>query len=865
MTPENSFTDPALERAMTEIRNDSVDPAVMEAAAARVWSKLAASATGAAAEHIRSCADFQALIPDYRAGRLPEARKLLVQDHLHQCVACRRVYEGRVVSMSASSAAPVRVRSRHVALWAAAAAAAVVSISIYVYRDSSGVHTGPAVVQALNGRIYLVTSAGFQPLALGQQLPDGVEIRTAQDSDAVVRLRDGSQVEMRERSGFSTSESANDLTVRLLRGSVIVEAAKRRTGHLYVDTTDCRVAVTGTIFGVSAGVKGSRVSVIQGEVHVSQGSADRVLKPGQQAVTTEGLEPEPVRSDIAWSRNRDRYYALLGLRQAIESVHLPDLRYSSKLLGRLPADTVLFASIPNLAEYLGKVEAIFNEKTAQNSALSQYWGERGRQVTAVLEQLRNASSYLGDEVAMVGVTSPNGPVFFAEVKRDGFPQFVAGLGMKIAVESRNGFVVFGPDRMSVERVAPAMDTASGSFPGTPFYARIAQAYTEGAGLLLCADISRLQSRNGSSGMRYFVAEEKEVNHQMESRATLGFDGPHAGPTAWLGDPSPMGSLDYITPEASAVGAFVVRNPDAILDQITGVARTTPQGIGAASPDVQQNLQNSLGGEFAFAVDGPLVPVPSWKLVIEVYDPARVETAIEHLVAQYNQHPAQNVKALTIARENGDGGTWYAITATPKNPLVEAHYTFSGGYLIAGPSRTLVSRALQTKQSGTSILRSSKFMAMAPRDRFANFSAVIYQDMGTQLAPLAGLLSGMAPNMKNMPSLNDLKPTLIAAYSEPDSLTVASNGDVLGASLGRLLTGDPGGWAAGMLPFLGSRDRNRQRPLKRPDSDPQQQPPMAGLTPFHSPLRSLTVAAPVRAAYTPSSVSVGTRAPQPAYR
>jgi hypothetical protein len=841
MTPENSFTDPALERAMTEIRNDAVDPAVMEAAAARVWTKLAAAAAvspvplSASSDHIRSCADFQALLPDYRAGRLSQSRALLVEDHLHQCVACRRVYEGRVVSIAAPAAAPVRARSRHFVLWAAAAAAAIASVSIYIYRDSSGIHAGPAIVQALNGRLYLVTGAGFQPLALGQQLPDGVEIRTAQDSDAVVRLRDGSQVEMRERSGFSSSESGSDLTVRLLRGSVIVEAAKRRAGHLYVDTSDCRVAVTGTIFGVSAGVKGSRVSVIQGEVHVSQGSSDRVLKPGEQAVTTDGLQPEPVRNDIAWSRNRDRYYALLGLRAAIESVRLPELRYSSKLLGRLPANTVVFASIPNLADYLGKVETVFNEKTAQNPALSQYWGERGQRVTAVLEQIRAASGYLGDEVAMVGLDDGTYPAFFAEVKRDGFPQFLTGLGLNIAVEARNGFAVFGPDHTSVERLAPMMDAAAGAFPGTPFYARIAQAYGEGAGLLLCADISRMHSRNGPSGMRYLVAEEKEVSHQMESRATLGFDGPDSGPTAWLGNPSPMGSLDYITPEASVIAAFVVRNPDAILSQITGAARTTPQGIGAAAPEVQQDLHNSLGGEFGFAVDGPLIPVPSWKLVIEVYDPALVETAIERLVAQYNQHASETVKALTVTHEAGDGGSWYTITATPKNPLVEAHYTFSGGYLVAAPTRALVTRALQTKQAGTSVLHASKFMEMAPRDRFANFSAVIYQDMGTQLAPLAALLSGMAPKMKGLPSLNDVKPSLIAAYSEPDSLTVASNSDVLGTMLGRLLTNDPGGWSTGLLPFGGqfggSREHKGQRRQGRPDGDPPQEPPMAALIPF----------------------------------
>lgn len=821
MTPENSFTDPALERAMTEIRSDTVETAVMEAAAARVWAKLADAASmpaepvgvSSAAEHIRGCADFQALFPEYRAGRLPQARALLVQDHLHQCVACRRVYEGKVVAMPTAPATALPTRSRHIAFWAAAAAAAVIGVSVYIYTDFSGVRTGPAVVQALNGRLYVVTNAGFQPLAAGQQFPEGSEIRTAQDSDAVLRLRDGSQVELRERSGFSTSASGRDLTVRLLRGSVIVEAAKRRTGHLYVDTADCRVAVTGTIFGVSSGVKGSRVSVIAGQVHVTEGSSDKLLKPGDQAVTSE-LQPEPVRNDIAWSRNRDRYYALLGLGAALEKVHLPDLRYTSHLLGRLPADTVVFASIPNLADYLGQVESIFNEKMTQNPALGQYFGERGGRLMAVLEQLRNASGYLGDEVAMVGTKSGGAPVLFAEVKRDGFPQFLAGLGMNLAVESRNGFVVFGPDRNSVERLAPVMDVSSGAFQGTPFYARIQQAYIEGAGLLLCADLSRMQTGSKPSGMRYLIAEEKEVEQKMEARASVGFDGSPTGPMAWLADPGPMGSLDYITTDASALGAFVVRNPDAILDQITGAVKSSPADIGAAAPDVQAELHDSLGGEFAFAMDGPLVPVPSWKLIIEVYDPARVENAIEHLVADFNQrHNSGMVQSLTLTHETGEGGAiYYTLAATPKNPLTEAHYTFSGGYMIAAPNRALVQRALQTKQAGTSILRSSKFLAMTPRDHYANFSAVIYHDMGSQLAPIAGLFSGIAG--KNMPSLTDLKPMLFAIYSEPDAITIASNSDVLGATLGRFLSGDRGGWAEGLIPFAQGKNgaRNGGPPL-----------------------------------------------------
>ena len=91
----------------------------------------------------------------------------------------------------------------------------------------------------------------------------------------MIRLRDGSMVEVRERSDFTIRETRRDVTIRLARGNVIVQAAKRQSGHLYVSTRDYRVAVTGTVFSVLSGMKGSRVSVIEGEVHVAQGSRER--------------------------------------------------------------------------------------------------------------------------------------------------------------------------------------------------------------------------------------------------------------------------------------------------------------------------------------------------------------------------------------------------------------------------------------------------------------------------------------------------------------------------------------------------------------------------------------------------------------
>src|SRR6185437_3264745 len=53
---------------------------------------LAQRAIAAAAAHapLRACSDFQSLFPAYRDGTLPAERRLLVEDHLHACVTCRR-------------------------------------------------------------------------------------------------------------------------------------------------------------------------------------------------------------------------------------------------------------------------------------------------------------------------------------------------------------------------------------------------------------------------------------------------------------------------------------------------------------------------------------------------------------------------------------------------------------------------------------------------------------------------------------------------------------------------------------------------------------------------------------------------------
>ena len=84
-----------LDQVTAQIRNEKVDEATMSAAANRVWARVSAAGETEvqvpALDRIEGCADFQSLIPAYLAGKLSEARSLLLVDHTHECIPCRKL------------------------------------------------------------------------------------------------------------------------------------------------------------------------------------------------------------------------------------------------------------------------------------------------------------------------------------------------------------------------------------------------------------------------------------------------------------------------------------------------------------------------------------------------------------------------------------------------------------------------------------------------------------------------------------------------------------------------------------------------------------------------------------------------------
>ena len=73
--------------------------------------------------------------------------------------------------------------------------------------------------------------------ALRQSTPErncnkGEKVRTAKDGRAVVRLGDGSLIEMKDRSELYLTKNGQGTTIHLNRGSIVVEAAKQKDGQV---------------------------------------------------------------------------------------------------------------------------------------------------------------------------------------------------------------------------------------------------------------------------------------------------------------------------------------------------------------------------------------------------------------------------------------------------------------------------------------------------------------------------------------------------------------------------------------------------------------------------------------------------------
>jgi hypothetical protein len=791
------MSDQKFDRLFSEIRNEHVEDSVVAQASERVWSSITASPAAELSMHtLRNCADFQTLIPAYLAKSLAESRRLLFEDHVHQCVACRhsveQVRDGEMQPVWQPKIIMKRAGRFPVWRWAMGAAG-VAAVTVATLAVGNGLFLGQhavrGAVQNVDGALYAVSDDQVRVIPAGYQIRNGDQIHTAKGSNAVVRLLDGSLVEMDERSDLSVSREWKGTTIHLDGGHIIVQAAKQRTGRLYVATDDCLVSVKGTIFSVNHGTKGSRVAVIEGVVRVSAADQTTDLRAGEEQTSNSSVSKVPIQNEIAWSRNSAKYLALLGdfalLQKQIEAIPGPGLRYSSDLLAYVPDHTVVYAAIPNLAATLGEASQLFQERMQQSPALRSWWKEQqrgsGPKLDDVAKQLETFSSYLGDEI--VFTVSKNGttysaPLVLAKVLQPGLEDFLqreakrlntnhseagdsqAALqivrdpsavspvpGRPFLVYVGNDILVATPDVAELQRAVTRIQQSSAShFAETPLYRQVQRSYQQGAGWLFCADMEQIVAQHvhdgsdklppGIGDVRYLMMERREVGGKTENRAALTFASERRGMAAWLAAPASMGGLEFISPNATMVDAVVIKNPKSIMEELFQIIGSSdsnfPQVLtkfeAKSGVSVLDDITAPLGGEVTMAFDGPVLPTPRWKLVFEVYDPVTLQSTIAKLVDSFNREATPSQGSIQLATQQVGSQTYYTLR-NPKQQSFEITYAYVESYLVAGPDIGTISQAIRDRQAGYTLTHSPTFQALVPSDGYTNFSAIFYHNIG----------------------------------------------------------------------------------------------------------------------------------------
>lgn len=795
-----------LEQALNAMRAEHPEPAEVQAAQARVWDKLMRAGS-------QLCEEFRGELAAYLAGELAAPRRLLFEDHLSRCPACRRDYaeakgERKVTPMPVSLAPrkprPVWVR------YAMAAGVALVMLALgRGPLDRAFAPSGPrATVEQLSGPLFNLASG---TLAAGAEIGEGDVIRTGLGGRAVLRLADGSRLEMNERTELAVLAAWSGQTVALERGDIVLEAARQRRGKLRVRTRDSEALVKGTIFAVSTGTAGSLVSVVEGSVEVRQPGTDRVLKPGEQAASTTALSSVPVRQAVAWSAESEKYFTLLAEFMHIERQLAAKLnegvRTSSRLLPLLPANPWIYAAMPNAGRAIDEAMHLIEQRSRDSAVLKEWWtSASGQELRMVLDRVQSVTPLLGDEIVFVVTRTPGQkgegePVMMAEVQAGREAELKQALADLFAANGGQAAYEIGGGRALVAQNAAALAALKaglGKGATTPFGTEIAARYQRGAGWMLGMNLEAMEIDPGAEaealglgGMRHLFFEQRAPRGEAENEASLSFAGARKGIASWLAAPAASSSAEYASANAMFVMAASTRNPRQAFDELIAalgrVSSNIPEELKRfeekTGVSVSQDVAAALGTDFTMIIERPSLPVPGWVGAFEVPQPALLDLSLRRLVEAFNRElPAdKNEFRLTLTEQQEGGRTWTTVKSAA-SPLA-LHWTHDRGYLIVSQDRALAAQAIAVRNGGLALVRSARFVQQMPATGSVHHSAFVWINPEGTLADVANLLSD--GTLKNL--LQNPEPALIVIDGETERIRAASRTRLMNLVLGMTMT------------------------------------------------------------------------------
>jgi hypothetical protein len=795
------MTEDRLERALQEMKEEDIDAGTLEAARQRVWESVAVAGSA-------TCAEFRPDFHAYLVNELGGARRILVEDHLGRCSRCRAQIaelkgDRKIVAM------PRRTSSRTMRLGAPArvralvAAAALLLGALYLGRDAIDGMMAPggprATVVSVNGGLYRVPEGALQA---DGTIGEHESVRTGPGAHAVLRLADGSTVDVNEQTELFVTAAWSGQSVHLQRGDIVVKAAQQRRGRLQVLTRDSIASVKGTVFAVSAGLGGSVVSVVEGSVAVSQPGRDVLLSPGEQAASMPALATS-VAQAVSWSPEAEYYLELLASFVNIErelATFPSELRTQSALLSYLPSGAFIYGAIPNPGITIGRALFLAEEQAAQNAAFGAWWNsETGQELRQMTDRVQSVSPLLGDEivscVSIVGAEAV--PIVMARVQPGVRAKLVSALQeLSTGGESPASYSV--SDELMVVSSSPAHLAWAlghlGQGAGSPFAAVIGERYRRGVGWLIAMDAPPLVTMAaaddappiklaGMTGMKYLFLEQRAPAGAVENEVTFAFEGARTGMGSWLADSGSGGAAEYLPSDALVAGYVSIREPLQLFEEFTAqIARLGPdfeQGLATMDEKLgagfAQNLAAALGTEAALALTGLSASGPTWVMASVAYSPAVIDSSFQRLVDAVNAElgPDEQGKRIVLRQETAGGRTW--STMTPGGLPVGITWTYDRGYVVAASDRASAERAIATRNGGFPLIYSPEFLGQLPWSAGLHPSAFAWLNAKGTL----GILSALTSNARLAELVAARDPILAVFNGTPERIHGASRTRITG--------------------------------------------------------------------------------------
>ena len=137
-------------------------------------------------------------------------------------------------------------------------------------------------------------------LVQGNEIYRAGRYSTGLAEQRILRLPDGSKVELNSRSRIRVRYSDDERAVELLEGQALFDVAKDPRRPFLVRSDSAQMRALGTKFDVYRRLQGTTVTVVEGRVAIGAAAQNEiVLSAGEAVVVTAHAELRPVRTDVA--------------------------------------------------------------------------------------------------------------------------------------------------------------------------------------------------------------------------------------------------------------------------------------------------------------------------------------------------------------------------------------------------------------------------------------------------------------------------------------------------------------------------------------------------------------------------------------